>query len=109
MSVSGQAVCAPLRSQSRRELLLTVKVGFGLVRRSARYPIRMFSPPATRCAPWHLPAPAIGCRHLPRSSPAAYAAKRIVDETRRRRVRPFSFSAYGQGVAIGRSGVGVFT
>jgi len=39
----------------------------------------------------------------------AYAAKRIVDETRGRKPRPFSFSAYGQGVAIGRSGVGFFT
>jgi len=39
----------------------------------------------------------------------AYAAKRIVDETRGREPRPFSFSAYGQGVAIGRSGVGFFT
>jgi NADH dehydrogenase len=39
----------------------------------------------------------------------AYAARRIVDETRGRRPRPFSFSAYGQGVAIGRSGVGFFT
>jgi NADH dehydrogenase FAD-containing subunit len=39
----------------------------------------------------------------------AYAARRIVDETKGRRPRPFSFSAYGQGVAIGRSGVGFFT
>jgi NADH dehydrogenase FAD-containing subunit len=39
----------------------------------------------------------------------AYAAKRIIDETKGRRPRPFSFSAYGQGVAIGRSGVGFFT
>ena len=39
----------------------------------------------------------------------AYAAKRIIDETRGRRPRPFSYSAYGQGVAIGHSGVGFFT
>jgi NADH dehydrogenase FAD-containing subunit len=39
----------------------------------------------------------------------AYAAKRIVDEIGGKRPRPFSFSAYGQGVAIGRSGVGFFT
>ncbi len=39
----------------------------------------------------------------------AYAARRIVDEARGRKPRPFSFSAYGQGVAIGRSGVGFFT
>lgn len=39
----------------------------------------------------------------------AYAARRIIDETRGRKPRPFSFSAYGQGVAIGRSGVGFFT
>jgi NADH dehydrogenase FAD-containing subunit len=39
----------------------------------------------------------------------AYAAKRLIDEKRGRRPRPFSFSAYGQGVAIGRSGVGFFT
>lgn len=39
----------------------------------------------------------------------AYAAKRIVNETKGRRSRPFSFSAYGQGVAIGQSGVGFFT
>jgi NADH dehydrogenase FAD-containing subunit len=38
-----------------------------------------------------------------------YAAKGIVGETIGRRRRPFSFSAYGQGVAIGRSGVGFFT
>jgi NADH dehydrogenase len=40
---------------------------------------------------------------------AAYAAKRIVDEARGRKARPFSYAAYGQGVAIGRSGVGFFT
>ena len=40
---------------------------------------------------------------------AAYAAKRIVDEARGRKPRPFSYAAYGQGVAIGRSGVGFFT
>src|SRR5215470_12489952 len=39
----------------------------------------------------------------------AYVAKRIVNEARGRKPRPFSFSAYGQGVAIGRSGVGFFT
>jgi NADH:ubiquinone reductase (H+-translocating) len=39
----------------------------------------------------------------------AYAAKRIVDEARGRNPRPFSYSAYGQGVAIGHSGVGFFS
>ena len=39
----------------------------------------------------------------------SYAAKRILDEAKGRRPRPLSFSAYGQGVAIGRSGVGFFT
>jgi NADH dehydrogenase FAD-containing subunit len=39
----------------------------------------------------------------------AYAAKRIVDEIGGERPRPFSFSAYGQGVVIGRRGVGFFT
>lgn len=39
----------------------------------------------------------------------AYAAKRIVDEARGRSPRPFSFSAYGQGVAVGHRGVGFFT
>jgi NADH dehydrogenase FAD-containing subunit len=39
----------------------------------------------------------------------AYAARRILDEAKGRRPRPFSFSAYGQGIAIGQSGVGFFT
>lgn len=39
----------------------------------------------------------------------AYAARSLVKEVRGKRYRPFSFSAYGQGVAIGRSGVGFLT
>ena len=39
----------------------------------------------------------------------AYAAARIRDEARGRQPRPFSFSAYGQGVSIGHGGVGFFT
>jgi NADH dehydrogenase FAD-containing subunit len=39
----------------------------------------------------------------------AYAADAILDEANGRQPRPFSFSAYGQGVAIGRVGVGFAT
>jgi NADH dehydrogenase FAD-containing subunit len=39
----------------------------------------------------------------------AYAAARIVGEANGREPRPFSFSAYGQGVSIGSGGVGFFT
>jgi NADH dehydrogenase len=39
----------------------------------------------------------------------AYAAHRILAERRGQKPRPFSFSAYGQGVAIGTGGVGFFT
>jgi NADH:ubiquinone reductase (H+-translocating) len=39
----------------------------------------------------------------------AYAARRIAREAKGRSPRPFSFSAYGQGVAIGKSGVGFTT
>jgi NADH dehydrogenase len=39
----------------------------------------------------------------------AYAANRLIAERAQRASRPFSFSAYGQGVAIGRGGVGFFT
>ena len=39
----------------------------------------------------------------------AYAAARIRDEARGRHPRPFSFSAYGQGVSIGHGGVGFLT
>jgi NADH dehydrogenase FAD-containing subunit len=39
----------------------------------------------------------------------AYAAARIVGEANGHEPRPFSFSAYGQGVSIGNSGVGFFT
>jgi NADH dehydrogenase FAD-containing subunit len=39
----------------------------------------------------------------------AYAADAILDEENGRQPRPFSFSAYGQGVAIGRVGVGFAT
>jgi NADH dehydrogenase FAD-containing subunit len=39
----------------------------------------------------------------------AYAADRVLNGVRGRQGRPFSFSAYGQGVAIGREGVGFFT
>jgi NADH dehydrogenase FAD-containing subunit len=39
----------------------------------------------------------------------AYAAARIAGEARGRQPRPFSFSAYGQGVSIGDGGVGFFT
>jgi NADH dehydrogenase len=35
-----------------------------------------------------------------------YSARSLLKEARGKRYRPFSFSAYGQGVAIGRSGVG---
>jgi NADH:ubiquinone reductase (H+-translocating) len=40
---------------------------------------------------------------------AAYASDSLLKEYRRVTARPFSFSAYGQGVAIGRSGVGFIT
>ena len=40
---------------------------------------------------------------------AAYASASIRKELRGRAVRPFSFSAYGQGIAIGNSGVGFVT
>jgi NADH dehydrogenase len=36
----------------------------------------------------------------------AYAADLILARTRRRRLDPFSFSTFGQGIAIGRGGVG---
>jgi NADH dehydrogenase len=39
----------------------------------------------------------------------AYAADAILDEEHGQQPRPFSFSAYGQGVAIGRAGVGFAT
>jgi NADH dehydrogenase len=39
----------------------------------------------------------------------AYAADAILDEKAGRQSRPFSYSAYGQGVAIGRVGVGFAT
>jgi NADH:ubiquinone reductase (H+-translocating) len=39
----------------------------------------------------------------------AYAADAILHERAGRQSRPFSFSTYGQGVAIGRSGVGFTT
>ncbi len=39
----------------------------------------------------------------------AYAADAILEEENGRQPRPFSFSAYGQGVAIGRVGVGFAT
>ena len=39
----------------------------------------------------------------------AYAAASLLREARGRRGRPFSFSAYGQGVAIGTAGVGFVT
>jgi NADH:ubiquinone reductase (H+-translocating) len=39
----------------------------------------------------------------------AYAADAILDERAGRQSPPFSFSTYGQGVAIGRSGVGFTT
>jgi NADH dehydrogenase len=39
----------------------------------------------------------------------AYAARRIVHEAKGGSARPFSFSAYGQGVAIGHRGIGFFT
>jgi NADH:ubiquinone reductase (H+-translocating) len=37
---------------------------------------------------------------------AAYASASVVNELRGKALRPFSFSAYGQGVAIGNGGVG---
>lgn len=40
---------------------------------------------------------------------AAYAARSLVKKARGKRSRPYSFSAFGQGVAIGRHGVGFFT
>jgi NADH dehydrogenase len=39
----------------------------------------------------------------------AYAADVIVAQRAKRRLRPFSFSTFGQGVAIGRGGVGFFS
>ena len=39
----------------------------------------------------------------------AYAADAILNEENGRQLRPFSFSVYGQGVAIGRVGVGFAT
>jgi hypothetical protein len=40
---------------------------------------------------------------------AAYAADSILRERHARPERPFSFSAYGLGVALGRRGLGFFT
>ena len=42
-------------------------------------------------------------------SSGAYAADALLAEARGRRGRPFAFSTYGQGVAIGRVGVGITT
>ncbi|SDA57887.1 NAD(P)/FAD-dependent oxidoreductase [Mesorhizobium qingshengii] len=39
----------------------------------------------------------------------AYAADAILANRAKRRIRPFSFSTFGQGIAIGRSGVGFFS
>jgi len=39
----------------------------------------------------------------------AYAADVILAQKSRRRIRPFSFSTFGQGVAVGRGGVGFFS
>jgi NADH:quinone reductase (non-electrogenic) len=39
----------------------------------------------------------------------AYAANVILERRANRRLQPFSFSTFGQGIAIGRSGVGFFT
>jgi NADH dehydrogenase FAD-containing subunit len=39
----------------------------------------------------------------------AYAADAIVTQRAKRRLPPFSFSTFGQGVAIGRGGVGFFS
>src|SRR5215472_4375925 len=39
----------------------------------------------------------------------AYAADAILAQPADRRLRPFSFSTFGQGIAIGRSGVGFFS
>ncbi|MFI4974193.1 MAG: NAD(P)/FAD-dependent oxidoreductase [Caulobacterales bacterium] len=39
----------------------------------------------------------------------AYAADCVVAHRARRQIRPFSFSTFGQGVAIGRGGVGFFS
>jgi NADH dehydrogenase len=39
----------------------------------------------------------------------AYAADAIIALRQNKRLRPFSFSTFGQGIAIGRSGVGFFS
>jgi NADH:quinone reductase (non-electrogenic) len=39
----------------------------------------------------------------------AYVAKRLTDEARGRAARPFSYAAYGQGIAIGNGGLGFLT
>jgi NADH:quinone reductase (non-electrogenic) len=39
----------------------------------------------------------------------AYAAEAVAARRARRQLQPFSFSTFGQGVAIGRGGVGFFT
>jgi hypothetical protein len=39
----------------------------------------------------------------------AYAADAIVAQRAKRRLQPFSFSTFGQGVAIGQGGVGFFS
>ena len=39
----------------------------------------------------------------------AYAADAVAAQRARRQLQPFSFSTFGQGVAIGRGGVGFFT
>lgn len=39
----------------------------------------------------------------------AYAADSLIDRLERREPSPFSYSTYGQGVAIGRAGIGFFT
>jgi NADH dehydrogenase len=39
----------------------------------------------------------------------AYAADAIVAQRAKRRLQPFSFSTFGQGVAIGQNGVGFFS
>ena len=39
----------------------------------------------------------------------AYAADAILAQRAKRRLQPFSFSTFGQGIAIGRGGVGFFS
>ena len=110
----GRAARARLPSRGRPASPPTRRGGSGSIPICGRSPIRTCSRWATPPTRWRRPGRPIGCRPMRPWYRRLYGRRNFGREQRpgrkeRRASAALSFAAYGQGVAIGRVGVGFTT